>query len=390
MTPNVLSAKVAAFLARLRAEHGFVLGAAELADALRALDAIGVTDRARVRAALRLILCTSPEQIEIFEREFDAFFANRGSGVTQTTYRPRHTRPSARAGSQRIPDDRLRRDPAETVPRDGESGGAGSELRDAPFDPSEAVSRIMRARYSPEAAVARPPAIAFEGLTDALAAARSIVARVRLGQSLRWKPQPRGPRFDLRRSLRASIRTGGEVVELRRLGHPVRRPRFVVLIDGSRSMTPDESGRMLQFAHALARSSYRTGVFLFSTALADVTRSMRSAMTRAGKDLGDVGEAWGGGTRIGANLREFIKRYGSRHLTKDTFVIIVSDGLDVGNVRELEAAMRELGRRAGKVVWLNAHVDQEGYVPSAEGMKAALPHLTALLGTRDLRAIGGA
>ncbi|MGR4065020.1 MAG: vWA domain-containing protein [Vulcanimicrobiaceae bacterium] len=385
---NVLSASIADFCAHLRGEYGFALGAGEITDALRAVEAVGVTDRARVRCALRLVCCTSPEQIEIFERAFEAFFANPGLGVAQPSYRPRHTRERTGPGTQRAHGDERRREPAEILPGEREGGGAGSELREAPFDPNEAVSRVLRARYSPDAASAQPPAISFDGLAEAMAAARSVVARVRLGQSLRWGPQPRGPRFDLRRSLRASIRTGGDVVELRRLGHPARRPRFAVLIDGSRSMTPAESARMLQFAYALARSSYRTGVFLFSTELADVTRQLRSPMTREGKELGDVGEAWGGGTRIGANLREFIKRYGSRHLSKDTFVIIVSDGLDVGNVAELERAMRELRRRAGKVVWLNAHAGTDGYTPSAAGMKAALPHLSALLGTGDLRAIG--
>lgn len=91
--------------------------------------------------------------------------------------------------------------------------------------------------------------------------------------------------------------------------------------------------------------------------------------------LRDLGEAWGGGTRIGASLAEFVRRYGAR-LSDQTFVIIISDGLDVGEIPQLQKAMREIARRSAATAWINPDADRPGYTPSARGMAAALPYVT--------------
>ena len=87
-------------------------------------------------------------------------------------------------------------------------------------------------------------------------------------------------------------------------------------------------------------------------------------------------EAWGGGTNIGASLREFLQRHGERHVGRDTLVVILSDGLDVGEPDMLRAAMRELHRRSAGVVWLNPLLETPGYEPTSRGMVAAWPFIT--------------
>ncbi|MGB6645708.1 MAG: VWA domain-containing protein, partial [Candidatus Cybelea sp.] len=226
----------------------------------------------------------------------------------------------------------------------------------------------------PSAAAANPPPIPTEGLDAALREAGRLIARLRLGRSLRWKSRPRGERFDLRRTLRASLRTGGDLLEPHTLGHPLRNPRFVVLLDGSRSMS-EHAPRMLQFAYALCRRSRRADAFLFSTQLQEVTRKLRDALGGGSCHLEGLGEAWGGGTRIGASLTEFLRKYAAR-LSDQTFVIIVSDGLDVGDIPQLQRAMRELARRCAAVAWLNPDASLPGYAPSARGIAAALPYVT--------------
>ena len=250
---------------------------------------------------------------------------------------------------------------------------------------SESLSdawQAMVARYSPSAAASNPPAIPREGLDEAMREADRLIARLRLGRSLRWKPQKRGERFDLRRTLRASLRTGGDLIEPHTLGHPLRNPRFVVLLDGSRSMS-EHAPRALQFAFALCKRTRRAEAFVFSTQLQDVTRRLRALSSHRvilslSKDdtmqLGDLGEAWGGGTRIGASLAEFVRRYGAR-LSDQTFVIIISDGLDVGEIAQLQKAMREIARRSAAIAWINPDADRSGYEPSARGMAAAMPYV---------------
>jgi uncharacterized protein len=361
-----LSAKVAEFCARLRTVHGFNLGPREAAEGVRAIELIGVRDRRRVAAALRAICCSKPEEIELFNRAFDAFFASEQQGAPQTQHRHRRTR-----------------DVRDDMPAPAQN----FEVKRQPE--SESLSdawQAMLARYSPTVAASNPPAIPREGLDAALRDANRLIARLRLGRSLRWKPQPRGERFDLRRTLRASLRTGGEVLEPHTLGHPLRNPRFVILIDGSRSMT-EHAPRALQFAFALVKRTRRAEAFVFSTQLRDVTRALRCVVLRQAQDdttrqaqddtmLGDLGEAWGGGTRIGASLSEFVRNYGAR-LSDQTFVTIISDGLDVGDVAQLQRAMHEIARRSAAIAWINPDADRPGYAPSARGMSAALPYVTA-------------
>ena len=87
--------------------------------------------------------------------------------------------------------------------------------------------------------------------------------------------------------------------------------------------------------------------------------------------------------RIGACLRDFLRRFGERMVGRDTVVMIASDGLDVGAPDMLRDAMRELHRRSAGVVWLNPLLETEGYEPTAAGMSAARPYITTFASIND-------
>lgn len=351
-----LAAKTAEFCGRLRTEHGFNIGPREAIEAVRALEIVGIAQRARVATALRAVCCSRPEEIAIFDRVFEAFFSTEPRGVAQ----PRHPR--------------RRRDRPET--RDAAAESRALRVEKRPESESLAQTwQALLARYSPTEVAGDAATIPADGLGAARREASRLLARLHLGRSLRWKPQPHGERFDLRRTLRASLRTGGEMLEPHALGHPLRNPRFVLLLDGSRSMS-EHAPRMLQFAFALCTRTRRASAFIFSTRLHDVTRKLREADRRA-RRLEDLGEAWGGGTRIGASLSEFVRKHGAS-LTDQTFVIVVSDGLDVGAIPQLRRAMREIRRRCAAIAWVNPLAGRPGYAPSARGMLAALPYVTTL------------
>lgn len=376
-----LARNVVAFAAILRGEHDFGIVPGQTHDALRALDLLGLSERSRTRAALRTVLCSRPEEVEAFDGLFDAFFANAAPGIAQ----PQHARRTRADANESPSDESEPTAPQKPQSRPRDEGGAGAETAFEAQEESPAEAWMsMHARYSPAAAARDAAVIPQRGLDAAQVRVNELVTRIRLGRSQRWKPQARGPRFDLRRTLRASLHTGGEAIVLHRLGHPLRNPRFVVLLDGSRSMEP-YAGPMLQFALALCRRTRRADAFLFSTELRDVTRDLRDAALRGSYRLGGLGEAWGGGTRIGANLNAFVRR-GSR-LTTQTFVIIFSDGLDVGEIPELERAMREIRRRCAAIAWINPHAGEPGYAPSVRGMQAALPFVDVFVGMDDLDAL---
>ncbi|MDE3156314.1 MAG: VWA domain-containing protein, partial [Acidobacteriota bacterium] len=189
-------------------------------------------------------------------------------------------------------------------------------------------------------------------------------------------------RFDLRRTLRASLQTGGEPLAPRWLRRPRRAPHVVVLIDGSRSM----SGYVetaLTLAAAMAAATPRAEIFTFSTAVRRVTPGIRLAAAGRPTRLERLETAWGGGTDIGASLRAFLHTAGERLVRRDTVVVIVSDGLDVGEPSALRDAMREIHRRSAGIVWLNPLRDTPGYEPTAAGMRAARPYVSTFTSVSD-------
>ncbi|HXW04795.1 MAG TPA: VWA domain-containing protein [Vicinamibacterales bacterium] len=361
--------RLAAFCARLRGEHGFMVGPGELHDAVRAIQLVSLAEPRTVREVLRPVLTGRRDDLAVFDRAFDEFFLQPRAGT-----RLEHTGPdrgAAASGRPRAAEPGRPRDATE------EEGAFSARRRDARLDlvgrDAEEKSPALRAAYSPLAAEGEhqplvPPDAPWQ------AAALVFVRRLEISLSRRYRPSPRGPRFDIRRTLRSSLGTGGELLSPRWRSRPRRRLRLVLLLDGSRSMSP-HAGASLAMAIAIAGVATGTEVFTFSTSLRRITRDVRRAASGEPRVL-DPHEAWGGGTAIGACLTDFLIRFADRLLARDSIVIIVSDGLDVGDPAVLRDAMDGLRRRAAAIVWLNPLLETPGYEPSALGMAAARPFVS--------------
>lgn len=371
-----LPANLASFCDALRRRHDFRIGPGELRDAARALEVVALSDERAVRHALRTVLSSSRDTAADFDEAFDVFFFPGPEGV------PQHDMPALAAHSTR-PDQGTPGGARRPVDRDdaaaeleADSGRARASLAEGDETAGdEGAVRLARASYSPMAGAGygvlrlRPVSAAWR------AGAQTLVRRLELGLSRRWRPGLRGRRFDLRRTWRASLQLGGETLVPRWLTRRRRAPRFVVLIDGSRSMAPSDLAA-LDLAIAIASVTRRIEVFTFSTSLRRLTREIRLAAAGRTVDVDLAHEAWGGGTNIGASLRAFLQQHAGRLVSRDTLVIVVSDGLDVGATDALRDAMRELHRRAAGVTWLNPLLDTPGYEPTSRGMAAARPFVT--------------
>lgn len=380
-----LPENLAAFCAALRRDQHFRIGPRELMDAVRGLELADIASEREVRDVLRTILSKTYDDVRVFDAAFDDFFR----GVSRVV--PRQERRGPLDSSAERPDEsgtetkETRPSTRETADLDVSADGvrAGRVHEVAELD-GDATASLLRASYSPlegEGAplVIDPPARAW------LEAAAALVRRVHAGTSRRWQAAVRGPRFDFRRTLRSSLRTGGEPLTPRWRAHPRRRPRFVLLIDGSRSMSAS-AGPPLQLAVALSAVSPGTETFTFSTELRRVTRDARRAAAGERRSL-HVHQAWGGGTAIGRCLDDFLLHVGERLLAPDTIVIVASDGLDVGDPDLLRQSMARLARRSAAIVWINPLLDTPGYEPTAVGMSLARPYVTVLTSLRDPAAL---
>jgi uncharacterized protein with von Willebrand factor type A (vWA) domain len=224
-----------------------------------------------------------------------------------------------------------------------------------------------------------------------LAEAKKMIAELRLPLPLvrtrRFRPHRSGHRIDLRRTLRETMREGGEVIPLVRAAPRELHPPLVVLCDISGSMNP-YSRMFLHFLHAITNDRDRVSVFVFGTRLTNITRQLRHrdvdvAMARVAEAIKD----WSGGTRIGASLREFNWRWGRRVLGQNACVLLVSDGLDREAGEGLGDEMERLSKSCRYLVWLNPLLRYDKFEARPAGVRAMLPHVDLFVPVHNLESL---
>jgi uncharacterized protein with von Willebrand factor type A (vWA) domain len=225
-----------------------------------------------------------------------------------------------------------------------------------------------------------------EELEEVSRLARRMVRRLARRPSRRWRPVRRGHRVNLRRSLRLSLKTGGELIELSYKERRPKRTKLVVICDVSGSMDL-YSRLLLQFVYGLQNSFAKVESFVFATSLSRITGELKNKTYQRALDrLSASVHGWSGGTRIGASLATFNDRWLSR-IDKRTIVIILSDGWDTGEPEQLAAALSLLKRRAGRLIWLNPLLGSAEYAPITKGMQAALPFINVFAPAHDLASL---
>ena len=204
----------------------------------------------------------------------------------------------------------------------------------------------------------------------------------------RWgSGQGRGQQFDLRTTLRRTLKYGGEALELAHRRRKVRPRPLVLICDVSGSM--ERYTRMLlHFIHALTGELDRAEAFLFATRLTRVTQQFQYRdIDRAVNEVSQAVPDWSGGTRIGENLKRFNFRWARRVLGWGAVVLVISDGWDTGEPTVLGQEMERLQRASYRVIWLNPLLGMEGYQPLAQGMQAALPYVDDFLAVHNLASL---
>lgn len=366
--PTGLDAAVVRLVRQLRA-RGMAVGADRAAAALDALLAVTLADREDARLGLHAVLLTRPEDAAILDEEFARAWGDvggpgdapsPGAPVADAALAPR--KPVAGVAPVTV---------ANWMKGETADPAGSVELR----SPS-AMERLSQRDFAQWATVDEPAL--------ARVAAR-LVRRLTLRRSRRWQRANRG-NIDLRGTVRASTRDLGEMIRLVRRQRRVRRTRIVAVCDVSGSMEL-YTAFLLPFLHALQNTGATVETFFFATRLTRATHAMRGARFRTAlRDLGQLVRDWSGGTRIGDALASLVRGYPGL-LDRRTVVLVLSDGWDVGDPEDLGDALRELRRRVGRVIWLNPLMGAPGFAPETRGMRAALPHLDALVPCHNIAAL---
>jgi uncharacterized protein with von Willebrand factor type A (vWA) domain len=232
----------------------------------------------------------------------------------------------------------------------------------------------------------------FAQMTAAeIAAAKEAISRLTLPldevRTRRLAASRRGHLIDIRRTLRASMKAGGAVIDLKYLGPRVKEPPIVALLDISGSMS-EYTRLFLHFLHAVTDARKRVSTFLFGTRLTNVTRAIRQrdpdeALAACSADVAD----WSGGTRIASSLHLFNKQWARRVLSQGAVVLLITDGLERDADDTLSFEMDRLHRSCRRLIWLNPLLRFDGFEARAKGVRTMLPHVDELRPIHNLQSM---
>ncbi len=355
--------------AALRA-GGVRVGIGELLGAHRALAAVDAADRGAAYLALRSVLCSRREDLEVFEAAFAEAFPLRAGELPP---QPEVLDEIARMVLPKV-----------AVPAEGPAQQR-QELSETDVVPA-AWSDVELLRDKDFAAYTDAERALARRVLVRLAARGPVRPSRRMRPAHRLGARPRGARADLQRTVRASLRHGGEPLQ-RHWRRPGERARPLVLVcDVSGSMEP-YARMLIAYMQACVAARRRVEAFAFGTRLTRITGELRGrdpdrALVRATAAVAD----WSGGTRIGESLATLNREHGGR-VGRGAMVVILSDGWDRGDPNQLADELARLGRCAYRLVWCNPLKASPDYEPLTRGMVAALPHVDRFLAGNSLASI---
>lgn len=355
------AARMSGFLAHLR-ENGLRLGVGETELALQALTLIQTTPLG-TRNALRALCTGCREDAARFDDLFDGYWMDAGR------VRSRVMPPAQDAGnSVKSSRDAQGEQAGGAGEMTGPDGGQGEASSDGEGKLIASESRNLMRKDLRD--LVRP-----EDIAEAEAVARRLGQALSDQRSRRRIAARKGDRLHFRKTIRASIASGGDPLRLYRRKRPDRDRRVVALCDVSGSMTI-YAQVYLAFLAGLMRADPKADAYLFHTRLVRITDALRDrdAMRAVGR-MSLMADGFGGGSKIGPCLQRFAKTYARRFVDGRTVVMILSDGYDTAAPDQMAEALAQIRKRGCRVLWLNPLKGWRDYAPVASGMAAALPYL---------------
>jgi len=364
------------YFARALRAAGLPVGPGAVIDALEAVNVARVGSRDDFYWTLHAVFVKRHEHSVLFDQAFRLFFRKRGY-IEQLIA-------AMLPEAARLPP----KPPAPGAQRVQEALYAGLKEREEEKSEVEFDARLT---VSDREVLQKKD---FAQMTAAeIAAAKEAIARLALPLDLvrtrRLAASRRGHMIDIRRTLRASMKAGGAVIDLKYLGPRQKEPPIVALLDISGSMS-QYTRLFLHFLHSITDARKRVTTFLFGTRLTNVTRAIRQrdpdeALAACSSHVTD----WSGGTRIGSSLHEFNKKWGRRVLGQGAVVLLITDGLERDADDTLAFEMDRLHRSCRRLVWLNPLLRFEGFEARAKGVRTMLPHVDELRPIHNLESMTG-
>jgi uncharacterized protein with von Willebrand factor type A (vWA) domain len=359
-----LTESIVAFAQFIRS-HGLNVGIQETQNALQSAEANLFTNRRQFKYALKTIFCNSPEERLVFEKLFLLFWDTNPIDLEE-----RKNKTTVQGSVNKKANASL------VMLGFGQTEEHSEEAKQV-----SGANESERLKKTDLAKLTEMEADKLEEIAKKLCKQMAIRLRRRMKEN-RGQGQ-----INLRRTIRRSIGYGGEPLDLLRRSRTPKKQRLIVLLDVSGSMDK-YSFFLLRFICALRENFRQLEAFVFSTSLKRISKSLQfNRLDFVLNAVSDLADNWSGGTRIGECLHEFNEQYGKRMLNGSPLVLILSDGLDTGDVNMLSKELQYIQRRAKKVIWLNPLKGMKGYEPLAKGMTAALPLINDFKSAHNLESL---
>jgi uncharacterized protein with von Willebrand factor type A (vWA) domain len=368
MLSAALQARLTGFAGFLHA-NGYGVGGADSVRVLETAVQTGILDAQVLRWSLKTLLCSRGDEWRRFDPLFDAYFLppNKKIFSEGSVAGASNSEAGLGKGSES--------EPAASAGHELTGGADAGDARHGASREESLASTDFRELNQAE------HAREIEALMRRFA---RRLKHLRLRREARFH---RGRRLDLQGTIRRSVASGGTPLRLAWKERRRVRPRLLLLLDVSRSMSL-YSFFYLRLARALSAELTDVHCFIFHTRITGVSEALRDPDPwRSQERMHLLAAGWGGGTRIGECLRDFNRGPGARLVHSRTGVIIVSDGYDTGEPALLARELAAMRRRARRMVWLNPLLSRPDFMPEGRGMQAALPHLDLLAPGADLAGI---
>ncbi|MBO9425081.1 VWA domain-containing protein [Labrenzia sp. R4_1] len=363
------------YFARTLRKAGVPVGPASVVDAVQAVEVSGISNRDDLYWTLHAVFVRKREHRILFDEAFRVYWQSRGLiekmlAILSPVAPPRGAPEKPKAGQTRVAQafqankERVAEETRPEIEVDAKFTVSGKELLQSKDFAQMTAEEINDAK-------------------KALASMALSMDKIRLR---RLVPAHSG-KVDPRRTLRASMRAGGDIIDLKFRQPAEKRPPLVAICDISGSMS-QYSRLLLHFLHAVTAERRDVHTFLFGTRLSNVTRQLRM------KDPDEALEAcsegvqdWSGGTRIASALHDFNRHWSRRVLSGKPTVLLITDGLERDSDEDLAREMDRLHRSCRRLIWLNPLLRFEGFEAKAKGIRAMLPHVDEFRAVHSLDAV---
>jgi uncharacterized protein with von Willebrand factor type A (vWA) domain len=362
-------------------EHGLPVGTGRILTFCRAVASLGLADHDSLYWAGRVTMVARRDDLEAYDEVFDDWYRSLGPDPEPEL--------SIELNLPTPPEERDGEAPAgelEAAMTSTAASWSGAGDDEEPEEGEEASLRLVASAV--EVLRAKSFAELSEDERERVARMiRQLTISVPFERTRRTRAAAKGDRFDMRRTLRRSLRTQGEPFDRAWRTRRTRTRPLVLILDISGSMAP-YSRALLQFGYAAMAAGRRVEVFCFGTRLTRVTRILRTKdPDRALHEIGRMVADWEGGTRIGESLKTLLDGWSQRAALRGAVVVLCSDGLERGDPELLRTQMARLRRLARTVVWANPLKGSPRYEPLARGMAAALPSVDVFLSGHNLESL---